>query len=898
MKDRRFIEETFPVKEVSAESAREKTIRHGSISTVHLWWARRPLASSRATNFAALIPAGTNGAPRKQMREFVADLSKWENSSNRDVLEKARRSIRDAYGGRAPRVLDPYAGGGSISLEALRLGCEVYSADYNPVAVLIQKATIEYPLLYGKGDGGRTEWTGLRGSSGNNSLLEEVKQWGKWVLEATREEMEKFYPSEDDGSIPLGYVWARTIPCQNPSCEADIPLMHQFWLAKTGKKNVSLLPRVRGREIKFSIVGTGHEDIPLDFNPDKGTTSRAVARCLKCGSMVDARTTRRLFVSGDSSQRMLAVILRRPKEKGRIYRAATSEDEETFRNAEAALEVKRGELLRVWGLEPVPDEPLPPERAVGSSGFRVILYGMEKWGDLFNARQKLVLITFVDRVRNAYQKMLDEGYEEDLAKVVCTYLGLAVSRLADHNSVLQTYQPSKEAFKNTFTRQALPMVWDYAEINPLLPSGGWSSTFVWLSHFFATLKEILDSDLPKPEVFQATATALPYQDNFFDAVFTDPPYYDNVAYGDLSDFFYVWLKRTIGHLHPGLFSTPLTPKSKEIIEDPGRSKDKNFFEKGTTEAFQEIHRVLRPGGIALIVYAHKSTEGWETLINSLLDSGLIITAAWPISTEMRSRLNANQTASLASAIYIVGRKMDRLPTGLYSEIKEELREHLDMKLQRLWEEGIGGANFFIAAIGSAIEVFGKYEKIIDFEGRVVRGDRLLEDVRLVSTNYAVRQILEDGFAGEIFPLTRLYVLWRWVFGEARVQFDDARKLAQSSGIDIAQEWNGSGFVRKEKEFVRLLGPHERTIEGLENSQELIDVLHLALLLWEKSKLDEMTTVLSDSGYAGETLFRVAQAVSQTLPNESQEKKLLDGFLAGRERVREEVRRKTVQTKLM
>jgi putative DNA methylase len=242
--------------------------------------------------------------------------------------------------------------------------------------------------------------------------------------------------------------------------------------------------------------------------------------------------------------------------------------------------------------------------------------------------------------------------------------------------------------------------------------------------------------------------------------------------------------------------------------------------------------------------------------------------------------------------------MARQPTGFYNEVREELRQHLDRKLQRLWEEGIGGADFFIAAIGSGIEVFGKYEQVMDYEGNVVRADRLLQDVRTIATDYAVRQILQDGFAGEVSDLTRLYVLWRWNYGEARVPFDEARKLAQSCGVDLAREWGRRGFVRKEREYVRLVGPKQRKLDDLKDSREMIDVLHRVLLLWEKNRREEMVQALAASGYGrSEAFYRVAQAISETLPNDSKEKKLLDGFLVGRERVREEVGKTTQQGRL-
>jgi putative DNA methylase len=927
MTDRRFIEESFPVKEVSAISAREKNIRHGHISTLHIWWARRPLAASRATAYAALTPAADDVAEWQRRRDFIVELSQWENSLNMPLLERARREILEASGGKPPRVLDPFAGGGAIPLEALRLGCETTASDYNPVAVLILKATLEYPQKFGQPV--EVEETSdlfgglMKETRTVNPLLEAVKKWGDWVLEEARKELARFYPPDPDGSIPVGYIWARTIPCQNPGCGAEIPLMRQYWLAKKTKKRVALYPEVTDGQVTFRIVGygpalsnaEGYDPWPEGFDPKAGTVSRAVATCPVCGAVVDAKTTRGLFREGKAGQRMVAVVLHHPQRRGKTYRAATAEDEHVYREAKSALQEKRERLMLEWGMDPVPDELVTtPCHEVD----RLPMYGMPTWGDAFNTRQQLGLITFAEKVRQVYEWVVLEGGKPEFATAVMTYLAINLDRLASYCSSLGYWHVSGEKMSPGMQRQAVVMVFDYAESNPLSENFSWSTNLEWISRVLNHTSQVAiakshtddtdqtDShrsgdpwssvtpvDSHAPSVTQASATQLPYPDAYFDAVFTDPPYYDNVNYSVLSDFFYVWLKRIVSHLYPELFSTPLTPKANEIVSAPhrqgGRETAKEFFEENIKVAFQEICRVLKPKGVTVIVYAHKSTAGWETVMNALLDSGLVVTGAWPLHTEMRARLVARETAALASSIYIVARKMARQPTGFYNEVREELRQHLDRKLQRLWEEGIGGADFFIAAIGSAIEVFGKYEQVMDYEGNVVRADRLLQDVRTVATDYAVRQILQDGFAGEVSDLTRLYVLWRWNYGETRVDFDEARKLAQSCGVDLAREWNRGGFVKKEREFVRLLGPQRRKLDDLEDARELIDVLHRVLLLWEKGRREEMVQALAASGYGrGEAFYRVAQAVSETLPNDSKEKKLLDGFLVGRERVREEV----------
>jgi len=901
----RFIDVSFPIKEVSEESVREKNIRHGHISTLHIWWARRPLAASRATSYAALIPVPKSEEERSDKSKFIVELAKWENSLNEEILKKAREDILKANNGMPPKVLDPFAGGGSIPLECLRLGCEVYAGEYNPVAVLILKCTLEYPQKYAHLKI-KTEEEKQKTLSGKFNvketpkLLYDVKKWGKWVLEEARKEIGKFYPSDPDDSVPVSYIWARTIPCQNPSCRAEIPLMRQFWLARKENKKIALKPVVKGKKVEFEIIENP------DFDPSKGTVKGAIARCLVCGSTIDAKTVRKLFRQGESSQRIVAVVLH--KERGKKYRIVTENDQKVYEEAEKYLEEKRKKLMEEQGIDPVPDEIIrsPEGKKYNNVSFfnftPILLYGMTKWGDLFNSRQKLALITFAEKVQLAYKKMMQEGIDEEYAKAVASYLGLIVSRCSDFETVLGAWHPQWEFSTHVFVRQALQMTWDYSELNPFSPilTGTWESMSRQVQRPLKHLLQINKDELNKVvTVSQFSATSLPYPDNYFDAVFTDPPYYDNVPYSYLSDFFYLWLKRTIGDLYPDLFATPLTPTKEEIIAElpllrgvpKSKAKERGLllkdhkdFEDMLQRAFREIYRVLKPNGIATIVYTHKSTSGWEALINSLLESGLVITASWPIHTEMRARLRAIESAALASSIYFVAHKIPKKEVGWYNEVKEEIKKKLYEKLEMLWKEGISGADYFIAAIGSSIEIFGKYKEVRDLQGNVIKADKLLDFVRSIVTDYVVRQVLHNGIAEELSPLTKFYILWRWTYGEKTVHFDDARKLAQGVGIDLASEWNRS-FIRKEKEFIRVLGPQDRKVEELKKSDELIDVLHYTLLLWRDGKSEDLKNLLVETGLGTRDVFyRVAQTISQTLPNESREKKLLDGFLSGKERI--------------
>jgi putative DNA methylase len=492
---RRLIEHRLPLEKISEASAREKSIRYGHISTLHIWWARRPLAASRAAVFATLVP------DTEENYQLVKKIVPWEavkDGNSKDILE-ARRRVLEASGGTPPRVLDPFAGGGAIPLEALRLGCETHALDLNPVAYLILKATLEYPQRFGQPnsravplyiraldqahaqakdraaqgtaklleEGGEAQEEGpFSKAYRENPLAAEVRYWGEWVLERARQELAQFYPKDPDGRTPVAYLWARTVTCTNPTCRVEVPLVRQWWLAKKDKKRIALKPLVdrEARRVDFQVV-----EVPQGEDwPDQGTVQRGNAACLVCGTAIPASETQKQAKERRWGERLLAVVLGSGEENGKTYRVGTPEDIATFEQAKAKLEALKQRESPFGELPLIPNEPIPYE----PRAFTPCIYGFQEWSQLFNPRQALALVTFAKWVREAHAEMLRQGMDEELAKAVATYLGLVVDRMADYMSSLVIWANSGEFVAHTFGRQALPMVWDYGEINPFDGPGG------------------------------------------------------------------------------------------------------------------------------------------------------------------------------------------------------------------------------------------------------------------------------------------------------------------------------------------------------------------------------------------------------------------------------------------
>jgi adenine-specific DNA methylase len=821
---RRLIEtDEMPIGRISEHSRKDQNVRKGHLHTLHVWWATRPLAACRAVLMATLLPdpadpycpsAFINEARRLMhswadqhaakasaqsfqrllrirqnpallddplelratLLDFIADFAAWENSNKQFFVKTACQLVAAAHPDDPPLVVDPFAGIGSIPFEALRIGADAFAADLNPVAVLLNKVALEYLPTYGP------------------RLAEAVRKWGEWVRARAIEELRPFYPLEPDGSEPLAYLWARTIRCEGPGCGAEVPLVGLLWLSRKEKHRVAL--RYRGdrarKEVVFEIFEPKSES---EVQPP--IVKRFAATCPVCGYTTPYARVReqiRARRGGTRDARMIAVITLR-RDGSRDFRLATEQDVAVARRA--AEELARREREHQGPLPLVPDEPLPPE---GSLGFRVNLYGMETWGDLFTPRQALALCTFVRLVREAHGQVLQETGDAGFARAVATCLAVAVSSMVPYHGSTSFNHPAF-GIREVFLGSGFPMKPDFAEGNPLL-----TRLTPGFSYYLTQMTQVLEREgaqgFRPGTVRQGSATAIPLPDQSVAYVVTDPPYYDAVPYASLSDFCYVWLRRMLHDLHPELFRWPLTPKAEECIMDPGPpppgepEKTKEFFETTMERALAECRRVLRPDGVAVVLFAHKGTAGWEAMLNALIRAGWTVTGSWPIETERGARMRAKNSAVLASSVFLVCRpRLENAGVGDWRRVLEEMNRKVAAWLPRLEQEGIHGADAIFACIGPALEVYSRYEQVETAGGQVIP----LGDVR-----DSRGQVVQRGY---------LSYVWEAVAREAlKLIFPEADPAGFEEDARVTAMWLWTLRARAN-------GPTPEEAEMLEDEEE-------------------------------------------------------------------------------
>jgi adenine-specific DNA methylase len=842
---KRLIEVDLPIKRISAHARREKSIRHGHISTLHIWWARRPLAACRAVVCASLWPdpaddicpprfvetakrlmqywgnnflgkCSADSYPRfnkiirmpeclddheelrKTLLDFIADFANWDNSTDAGYLSVARtltvaahdaleglnvfdlsesistESLNDAIKD-APRPLlvDPFAGGGAIPLEGLRCGADAFASDLNPVAVLLNKVVLEYIPKHGY------------------RLGDEIKKWGSRLQERVKKELLEFYPEDKEGGQPIAYLWARTIRCEGPGCGAKIPLIRSFWLSKKQRICLEIKPNPSRKFIEFLIKTNVSEK-----EVNEGTVKRGSAICPCCNYTVSRKQVQAQVRERKTEPTLLAVVVK-SKGVGKYYRLPTEKD---FKALESAKDRLRRSEFKEW----IPTESLPYLRSI----FNVNVYGIDKWCLLFDARQTLSLVTLCRAVESISQTI--SKHDSDIAEAVSVCLAISVDRLADFNSNIARWANHRETSAATFGRQALGMVWDYCETVPTSDStGSLSGSIEWVQRVCQSLSE---AEMNQGDVLSASAARHPLPDDSASLLLTDPPYYDAIPYANLSDFFYVWLKRSLKHVLPEMFLDEETPKDEEAVQLAERNiiysyKTKDYFENLMARSFENARRYVQSNGLGVIVFAHKTTSAWESLLEATINAGWRITASWPIDTEMGSRLRAKDSAALASSVHLVCRPREDTDgnvieqIGDWRDVLSELPGRISAWLPRLASEGVVGADAIFACLGPALEIFSRYSSVEKASGEVVPLREYLEHVWAEVARQALNMIFEDADASGFEEDARLTAMWLWTLrtdanGNGTedekaislpgytLEYDAARKIAQGLGCHL------------------------------------------------------------------------------------------------------------------
>lgn len=890
MKAKKLIEVALPIKEISAESVRDKTIHHGHISTLHPWWARRPLPVCRAIVFASLVPdplddncpeafkyavemllntglcklhykpykdipytsivdemednhrnrlmmfvgkfsekcqanmiAGKATSPKEQLDDW--SLIKWENKNNPKILRLARELIFvayqsdkrpdakwedlhnefdklydaipkaeknlyelkdrhietektkqleaelqaaiEAFQNEMPSVFDPFAGGGAIPLEAARLGCRSYGNDINPVAHIIERGSAEFPQKYGKTiEYSKEEFDKLYGEEGlkmaqedergivfdgksyriPNRLLFDVEFYAKKILLEAEKIVGNLYPKDEEGNKPIAYYWVRTAKCSNPSCGAEVPLLKGFDLADTSSARIHLEPKISGNQIDFEIK---NGKSPLK----KGWNNRGTLTCPCCGSITSIDIIKRQSNTTGLKPRLVSIIYE--QDKGKKYNIPTE-----------------SQLNQInQNIEPI-DRPIGKMHK-NSGGGDTFSWGYSHWGDLFTDRQ----IFTINCIIKVYHEIVNNINAYDYENALKTILALWIDRIILLNTSFGRWSPKVAAIVHLFGRQAIAMTADYPESNPFCSSSGSAlNQLDWVLRY-------IESESITPFVAKFFNASSGEKSQFgskeITSVVTDPPYYDAIAYADISDFFYIWLKQMIGDLFPICFATPQTPKSEECTalkhhHNDSEEEAKTHFENKLTQIFDAIEQ--QTNDIVSIMFAHQSTQAWTTLCNSILGARMNITGSWPMDTERDVRMLALGGAALESSVTVACRPSERKGFADYDEVKHDIRQLVKAEVEKLYGLGFRGADLLTACFGQAVSVFGHYKLVETAEGDPVSVGQLLEFAR-----ESAAQALLEGVPGE--PQTKFYCGWLQMNGMSECDFDDVNKYTRV-GVNV------------------------------------------------------------------------------------------------------------------
>lgn len=998
MKAKRLIEVAMPIKEISAESVRDKSIRQGHISTLHLWWARRPLPVCRGVVFGSLVqdPMDENCTPafkdaikdilykgsmykpyadipytaafdpmednpRNRLMMFIGKFSdecqinmktekptspanqlsngslvKWENKNNQELLRLARLLIwvsfnserlpgttyielkisfdraydrilaaqKDLYSiidrhldkdpsrraeaelkeaielfqSQMPTVFDPFAGGGAIPIEAARLGCKSYGNDINPVAHIIEKSSAEFPQRFAKPIRySIAEFKKLYGEKGleiihskqgilnqtivdiENRLAFDIEYYAKSIIDKTEKEIGNLYPDDKDGNKAVAYYWVRTATCSNPSCRASVPMLKSFYLVNNSRKSYYLHPLVNGTDIDFEIR-KGH----YDEKKNPGWNNRGTITCPCCGSVTAVDTVKRESSASGLKARFIAMISDGPT--GKVYSIPTPTIRNIVEQSQPVSFVPEGNMTR------------------NSNGGDTFPWGFTKWGQLFTARQLFTLNKFVENI----ELLRDSLPENDYSKALITYLALWMDRVILINTAFSRYHTRGEKVEHMYSRQAIAMTSDYPESNPFCESSG--SAINQLGWIVKYVHGEENNFFPAYFNNASSGERTQFPEKSIEASITDPPYYDAIAYADISDFFYVWLKRVLAPLYPLNFSTPLTPKSEECTalkhhHNGDENAANHHFENKLTQIFDAIE--YQTTDIVSIMFAHQSTQAWTTLCNSILEARMNITGSWPIDTEMASRTVALSGGALESSVTVACRPSERKGFGDYKDVKKAILTKVEDEVNSLYSLGFRGADLLTACFGKAVSEFGKYKLVEKADGSEVTIAELLEMARTSAFNALLKGIQGDDY-------TRFYLGWLQMNGMVDTDFDDATKFTRvGMQIDVSEIFARKILVRVgRKQHLATAFEHlgNASIQGTRPEDSLIDQVHRAMLAYESGDRYLLLKVLHNVGADDQSapFWRLAASLKELLP-EGKDLNAIEGLLGNSDNLRQESR---------
>ncbi len=806
-----FLEEDCPIAELSVESRRERGASSAlpPLYFLHVWWARRPLSVSRAAVLGSLLPAGFDRKTFLRLNGILGDpvadrrrideanrvgktLDRgfgYDRAFKAKVPEIDRRTFVEAlertWGTPSPVVLDSFAGGGSIPFEALRVGCTVVLNELNPVAAIIERATIEYPSRFG------------------SSFSEEIQAWGERIAKSLEKSLARYFPKEPGESI-FAYIWVRTVTCKD--CELFVPLSPNWWLDNENAIGFQLVVPARGKgnSCTFRVMKKSGE-----FDPDKGTVSRGAAVCPRCSLPLDEDYIKTQAQAGRMGQQLAVIGFKRQGQSGRFFRPPTENDLEAVRKAEGELS-RRLPGWKARGL--VPEEEYPES----SNDPRPRIYGMTHWYMFFSPRQLLVHLTTLETILEQPWNEVKDPKKREALRV---YMAFAFDIGLNMNGLRTRFDPSRQ-MRGAFNRHDFAFIWSFGEID------GGSALFPYavfqILDAYQKIVKLVSYPIGhgRRVTFQCgDARSLPFlTDQSVNTIIIDPPYYDNVMYAELADFFYVWEKRSLGDVFPELFHQELTDKDDEAVANPARFRSahrgkarelaKRDYEAKMQAAFRECRRVLRDDGVLTIMFTHKKVEAWDTLSFAIFEAGFEITASWPIHTESEHSLHQAKKNAAASTILLVCRKrVSEVKGAWWEDLQEELDRTVHSHAEDYLRRGLKGQDIFIATFGPALKVVSASWPVRTKDGKTIRPDDALNRARKVVADWYLDKIAE-GKGQAIDVVTRFYILAWHVFQAREFPFDEARKLALSLGVEM-DHLTSRYLIEKRGQGVRLVRPEER-----------------------------------------------------------------------------------------